>query len=483
MSVRQPRALVARDQEISIFQAAEASNRSEFLAVYGRRRIGKTFLIDEYFKKNRPFYFYFTGEQKTPVKIQLASFHDELKRKFNYQGKEKFANWREALSAFTDIINNFPVTLEKKVIFFDELPYLASKKSGFKEALGYFWNTHLARRSDVILVVCGSAASWMVKHIVHNKGSLHNRLTKPAISLAPFTLNETQRYLKALGADLDQEQIAEIYMVTGGVAFYLDQYELGESANSFVNRVFFNGPLRTEFNYLFSSLFDDYKGYVETVTALGNNRYGLSRDEIGKKIKQASGSGLTKILEELEQSSFIRGLPKLGRKKQVGTYILTDEYSLFYLTWIAPLGMTITEQDYWQKQANSSSYHSWHGHAFESLCLKHSIALKEKLGIASLTTYEYGFKTDSAQVDLVIDRADKTANLCEMKYTAEPYEMTAAEAMKLDNRKKELAREILLKTKKKKQIFVTLVTPQPAVKNSHYNSIVQKEINLSALFV
>lgn len=482
MTIENERILIARQREIAIFREAETSDSSEFLAVYGRRRIGKTYLVEEYFKRNRAFYFYFVGGKNLNTKTQLANFCDELRRKHDYREKKTFADWREAFSAFTDIILKKPETKEKKVIFFDELPFLASRKSGFNDVLGYFWNAHLSKRSDIILIVCGSAASWMIKHVVHNKGDLFHRLTKPAIAMAPFTLKESQEYLQARGAQLNQEQIAELYMVTGGVAFYLKQYKRGESANQFINNNFFNGELRDEFEILFSSLFENYDTHVKVVIALANKRSGVSREELAKEVHLESGGTLTKILTELEQSSFIHFVPRVGSKKREGIYRLLDEYTLFYLKWIAPLGRAMTKSEYWQKQINTPAYNTWHGYAFESLCFKHSAAIKRDLGISALTTYEYGLRTGPAQIDLVIDRSDRVVNLCEMKYTGVPYKMTSDEAKKLQIRKQELTKEVDAAIRRKRQIFVVLVTPTPADRNEHYNSVVDREVNLSALF-
>ncbi len=480
------RDLVAREPEIELLAEVEQSPKAEFVAVYGRRRIGKTFLIRECFK-NRPFYFEFVGAEKSNTAQQIKNFVRELTRTFAIQSQPKIENWSDAFFWLTDLIESLSENERqknsnstKKVIFFDELPWLASRKSGFLEALSYFWNSFAQKRTDLVLVACGSAASWMIKHILENKGGLHNRVTR-RIQLLPFNLKETQQYLLARGIRLGTEQIAEVYMATGGVAFYLDQMRSGESAAQFINDNFFvlGGVLRDEFDSLFRSLFEHHHTHVDIVRSLARHPFGLSSEEIAKKIKISSGGGLSGVLSELERSGFLQFSPKLGNKKRQGVYRLIDEYSLFYLTWVEPIGRTGSDPNYWQRQVGQSRYHTWLGQAFENLCFKHSEQIKLALGISGIFTHISGFRNKNVQIDMIIDRNDKAMNLCEMKYTAhQPFEMTAAEARKIQTRKTEL----LASLKRKKQIFVTLVTSLPAQRNQHYLGVIDIEVELKALF-
>jgi AAA+ ATPase superfamily predicted ATPase len=469
--------IFGRDRELSLFEQIEENSMSEFVAVYGRRRIGKTYLVHEYFK-NHKFFFEFIGTKNSPAKIQIKNFYREIKRKWNSKVSEEPRDWSEALSLLVDLIEMQSVkkTDEKKIIFFDELPWLASKKSGFIEALEYLWNSFLSKRADVILVVCGSSANWMISQIVNNKGGLHNRLTRPPIAMMPFTLRETQRYLKTKAIDVNPQQIAEFYMVTGGVAYYLNQIQRGETSAQFINRTFFMiaGELRNEFERLFQSLFDHFEIHVKIVKCLAQHPFGLSQKDLIEYLGINSGGTFTKILTELEKSDFIRFTPQLGNKRKEGIYRLIDEYTLFYLTWIQPLARTFQDRIYWQKQVGKPRYNSWLGYAFENLCFKHSEELVSALGISGLTTQIYGYRTPKVQIDLVIERSDKALNLCEMKYTGEPYEMSASEVEKLKTRKT----GALANIKRNVQVFITLVTLFPAKKNKYYLSIIDNEINL-----
>jgi AAA+ ATPase superfamily predicted ATPase len=479
MSILRPNQhLIARLSEVQVFQQLEASHKSEFIAIYGRRRIGKTYLVHEYFK-TKTFFFEFNGTKDTPTKIQIKNFVNELQHVFKVVIPITPTNWSEAFNLLTDIIRDTKISDQKKVIFFDELPWLASRKSGFLEALDYFWNSFLSKSKDSILIVCGSSANWMISQVINNRGGLHNRITRAPLAMSPFTLLETKQYLQTKKIDLTAEQIIELYMVTGGVAYYLDQYRKGESAAQFINRSFFakDGDLYNEFDRLFRSLFEHYEIHIDIVKILAKSTHGLSQGEIVDKLKISSGGTLTKTLTELEKSGFIHFTPQIGRKKKEGTYRLIDEYTLFYLTWIENLGRTFQDPNYWQKQIGKPRYNTWLGQAFEALCFKHIEVLKTVLGISALTTFTYGFRNKIAQIDLVIERSDRTINLCEMKYTKSPFEMTESEASRIKIRKQEL----LKKLKTKVQVFTTLVTLFPAKKNKHYLNVIDNELDFEGL--
>ncbi len=360
--------LTARKKEITFLKSVESSPKSEFIAIYGRRRIGKTYLIREYFK-NHPFFFEFTGTKDLPTQTQIKSFFREMDRTFKIGSDLPHppANWNEALNLLQNLIEKKSANKKsaKKIIFFDELPWLASRKSGFLEALDYFWNSFLSKRKDVILIVCGSAAHWMISEIINSKGGLHNRITRGPLAMLPFTLAETREFLQAKAIDLNPETIAEIYMATGGVAYYLEHVQRGQSAAQFINQSFFSetGELRTEFDRLFQSLFDHSETHIHLIKHLANHPSGLSYLEIAEKLKTQTGGTFSKMLTELEKSGFIQFTPPIGKKKKGGIYHLVDEYSLFYLTWVESLGRTFQDNTYWQKQIGKPRYYHWVGHA------------------------------------------------------------------------------------------------------------------------
>lgn len=471
--------LVGRHNELTFLHKIENSPVSEFVAVLGRRRIGKTFLIREKFKENRHF-FEFTGTKNLSSNLQIKNFVKSMESYFKISIKSPVKNWNDALHEFATLLQTKKALKAKHIIFFDELPWLASRRSGFIEALEYVWNSFFSKNSNIFLIVCGSSANWMIANIVNNKGGLHNRLTRAPIHLKPFTLSETRDYFYAKAMRLTLQQIAEIYMVTGGVAYYLNLVDKGESAAHFVNRAFFGplGPLRIEFDRLFQSLFENYTSHIHVVRALAKHPHGLAQDELAKKLKQNTGGTFTKILAELEKSDFIQFHPKLDQSKKNGTYRLADEFTIFYLTWIDGLPQSFKDDLYWQKQVGKPRYNSWLGNAFETLCFRHSDKILAALGISGLTTNIYQFRNKHVEIDLIIDRSDKCINLCEMKYSATPFNMTKPEAIKIQKRKA----QVLQAKQNKAQMFVTLVTSWPAIRNQNYLSVVDNEINLEKLF-
>lgn len=450
----------ARKRELKILEKAYQSKQPEFLAVYGRRRIGKTFLIRQFFK-NKGLYFELTGIKEGSYKQQLNSFCVEFLRVF--KGSAKPANWFEAFDKLREAIEKIPGN-ERIVLFFDELPWLVTHRSNFLQALEHFWNRYMSDDNRIIVIVCGSAASWMIKKIIRNKGGLHGRLTA-IIRLLPFDLKETESFLIHRGITMDRKQLIDVYMAIGGVAKYLTFVEKGKSSLQIVNQLCFDGPLFKEFEELYSSLFESYAHHISVVKVLAMRAGGFTKKEICEATGISSGGGMTGILNELEESGFIAPISSFGKKKNDIRYRLIDEYSLFYLKWITQaksVDLSGVDEDFWIKMGNTSAGRAWAGYAFESLCMKHIRKIKKALGISGVSTRESEWSYRSpkrsgekgAQIDLVIDRADNCINLCEIKYTNEGYVIDKNYASQLRDKK-----NIFIETtKSKKSVFLTLIT-------------------------
>ena len=438
--------IIGRHQELGILEEIYNSDESELLTIYGRRRVGKTYLISQFFK-DKGVYFELTGTKDAKLHEQLFNFSAELSRVF-YRGERRPSpdNWTEALDQLRcetlKIQSN-----EKIILFFDELPWLASRKSGFLQALEHFWNRYMSRNKNVIVIICGSAASWMIDNIIHNKGGLHGRITK-RIRLLPFSLSETEEFLKARNINLERKQLIQIYMAMGGVAGYLKYVERGRSATQIINDLCFvpNGLLFDEFDILYRSLFDNYEVHVNVIKALSKPLSGLTKEKLLDKVGLKSGGTSSKIIEELVSSGFIAYIPAFGKKKIGGKYRLIDEYSLFYLVWIVDVSKTILEgrdKDYWLKKQATKAWTTWSGYVFENICLKHITKIKEALGLSGISTKESGWsyipsngkKESGAQIDLVIERADNCINLCELKYYNSEFAIDKEYAKKLENKK------------------------------------------------
>jgi predicted AAA+ superfamily ATPase len=479
--------IIGRKKEQETLQKILDSTEPVFLAVYGRRRIGKTYLIRHFFK-NKGLFFHITGSQNASVNAQLQLFADEFSDVFlKGQKSERPENWLTAFRKLKKEIEKISDNT-KIILFFDELPWLASPRSNFLQALEHLWNRYLSDIPNVILIVCGSAASWMIDNVLHDEGGLHGRVTKE-MRLLPFTLGETEEFLEKKNIFLDRKKILELYMCLGGVAKYLSYLERGKSVPQLIGDLFFSysAPLISEFHQLYRSLFQHYEEHVQIVKVLATSRSGFSYKELVKKLKLPSGGTFSKRLEELKQSGFIAEIPLFGKKDY--HYLLVDEYSLFYLTWSADvpaLDLQSRGSDYWMKQQSGHSWKGWTGHAYECLCFKHVEGIKAALGLAAVQTrlskWEYKApkksKEAGAQIDLVIDRADNCINLCEIKFYQGEFIISKEEAQKLQ-RKKECFERV---TKVRKPTFTTLITTHGAKHNDSYLSAIDQEVNMDALF-
>ena len=474
--------IFARQNELKILAKIYNSNQPEFLAIYGRRRIGKTFLIRQFFKR-KGLYFELTGIKNGSLKQQLQGFSIEFTRVFGPLSVEP-SQWFDAFNELRKALELIS-SKERIILFFDELPWLATARSSFLQALEHFWNRYLSDDPRIILIVCGSAASWMIRKIIRNKGGLHGRLTAE-IRLLPFNLSEVEKFLLQRGVVLDRKQLIDIYMAIGGVAKYLMHVEKGKSSLQVISQLCFNGPLFREFDELYSSLFQHYTRHITVVKALASVSQGLTKNQISAATAISSGGGLTTILEELEASGFIVPVASFGKKKYDLRYRLIDEYSLFYLKWIVQaksVDLSGVDENFWLKMGNTPAGRAWAGYTFESVCMKHIRKVKEALGIGAVSTKEYAwvYKPSTAeeqgtQIDLIIDRADNCINLCEMKYTNDHFLIDKEYAADLRAKKS----IFIDKTHSKKSIFLTLITTYEAKANR--SGLVDIELTMNDLF-
>lgn len=465
--------IVGRKRERAFFDTLYKENKSHFVAVYGRRRIGKTFLIRSHFQD---FTFYHTGILNIPFKDQLQAFDASL---VQYSKKEipKSKNWFEAFETLKLLIAQSKK--KKKIIFMDELPWLDTPKSKFIAALEYFWNGFASARNDVLLIVCGSATSWIVKKIFNNKGGLHNRVTQK-FKLKPFTLAETENFLLAKGIQYNRYQIVKAYMAFGGIPFYLDAIEKGKSIDQNIDNLYFNpaGLLYNEYQNLYQSLFTNADKHIEIVAALATKNKGLTREELVKNISAASGGTVTKVLEELELSDFIRTYAPFGKEFRGKLYQLTDAYTLFYHNF---LNTKKIAADYWINALDTPKVRAWSGYAFEMVCLMHTDEIKKALQIAGIHSEESSWigKIDNkgVQIDLLLDRRDQVITLFEIKFSTEIFIVSKKYHTELLEKKATFRAQ----TKTKKALFLAMITTYGIMENE-YKGIVQNELTMNDLF-
>ncbi len=473
--------MIGRKKEIALLKSAFESPRPELLAIIGRRRVGKTYLVRTFFEGKTDFEM--VGLKDGSRTQQLRNFSYSLQEfQRDEAPKKPPKDWLEAFFQLKQYLESKETNGRKKVVFIDELPWIATAKSDFLTGFSYFWNSY-ASKHPIVVIICGSATAWMIKKIINNKGGLHNRVTQK-VALAPFTLAETEAYLQSLNVSFSRYQILQLYMTMGGIPHYLNQVKKGKSAIQNINDICFDpqGLLRTEFENLYSSLFTNPERYEAVVDALAAKWEGLNRTEILTQTNTKDGGGLTMVLKELEQSGFITSYVPFGKKKQNTLYRLTDNYSLFYLKYIKELAPN--QKGNWKTLSQTQSWKSWSGYAFENICLQHISKIKGALDILGVHTQEFSFIAKSSeaqegtQIDLLIDRQDNVISLCEMKFYNEEVTLSKTDADKLRKRRA-VFRNI---TQTKKQIFIVLITTHGLFPNKHSSELIDNVVLMDDLF-
>jgi uncharacterized protein len=470
--------IIGRQEEVALLQTLEKADKCAFVAVYGRRRVGKTYLIRTIFEGKMVFQL--TGLANTKVAKQLANFHAALVRNFpQYEEKPMAQDWFHAFLQLEYALETS--TAAKKIVFLDELPWLDSRNSGFISALEHFWNSWASARRDVLLIVCGSAASWMINNLINNHGGLHNRVTHQ-MPLAPFTLTECEAFFKSKSATYDRYQLLQLYMVLGGIPFYLDMVDTAQSAAQNINRLCFTpkGGLRKEFDNLYASLFRNADKHIAVIEALAKKAQGLEREDLLHAANLLNNGNSTKILKELEESDFIRRYSTFGKNSRNAIYQLTDFYSLFYLKFIK--SNSVLDADFWLNSLDNPEVRAWSGYAFEQICLSHLSAIKKALGISGIQTVSSAwlgsYDNQKAQIDLVIDRRDHVITVCEMKFSINPFIIEKKYA-------DELRTKIAIfkqSTRTQKAVFMTFITTFGLAQNEHAMSLVQNSFTMDILF-
>ena len=482
--------LIGREQEVALLKEALKKTKAQLIAIYGRRRVGKTFLVHSCCQSSKEALFIeIIGQKKAPLKKQLSNFYEALRRSELWIDfpHEVPKTWNKAFEMLTYLIENYKKPLN---LFFDELPWLYTKKSMLVSELEYFWNSKWSRLENLNIILCGSASSWILKKIIHNTEGLHNRLSL-ILKLNPFTLAETSQFLKAKSIELSPLELVELYMCVGGVPFYLEWVKSKLSVSQNIQNMCFeeNGILYKEYESLLEALFDSSKNHRQILSELSKNRQGLDYARIAKETKIGKTGSLSRALKELEASGFIRRFtPFAGAKKQ-SFYRLIDNYTLFYLKWIAAVKekSIAIPKDYWIKQFNKQTYKIWTGYSFETVCFQNAQGILDSLKISGMAINASTWRSkdmrssNGAQVDLVLDRADRIINLCEIKYTQTPFI--------LDNKYDEKLREkqsiFQFETKTKRPIQTILISASGVINRTHtdYITLTAKDFNLEKTMI
>jgi len=480
--------IFGRKKEIQFVNDILNSNESEFFALYGRRRVGKTHLVREC-AKNQGVYFEVVGKKRGTMKKQLEVFTESLSKVFFNDAPIKIPDdWNAAFKLLTEQIKKIPAS-ETVVIFLDELPWLSTKRSSLLENLDHYWNTEWSLINNLKVIVCGSAASWMLENLINDKGGLHNRLTRTLL-LKPFNLKDTKAFLEQQGKQLTEKHVLDLFMVTGGVAFYLKQYNKSKSITQNINMLCFEegGLLLSEFTKLFRALFDESDMNMLLIREIAKRHSGLSRVDLIKKTGLKSGGTLNKRLEELISAGFVQSFIPYQGSSNEHYYRVIDEYSLFYLKWIDPVvsqGQLFTKS-YWQTKINTPEWNSWAGYAFENVCMKHIEEIRSALDLSHTGCIVSNWRfipeaistTDGAQIDLLFDRDDSAITLCEIKYSKKEYEINKTMAKNLIKKNDVFTQQ----TKTKKQIFLAMITSMGLKNGVWADELVDGSVTLKDLF-
>lgn len=475
--------LIGREVEIKELKEALESPHAELVALYGRRRVGKTYLINTVYQKEM--LIELTGLNSPNLVEQLENFGLKIFETFQLPLSISHPqNWLQAFHVLKQILTTQIKDREKSVIFFDELPWFDTHKSGFLAAFDNFWNTWASRQQNLVVVICGSAASWMIQNIVNNKGGLHNRITR-RIRLMPFNLYETEQFLQSQYIYFDRYQLLQLFMAMGGIPHYLKAIRRGESIIQAIDRLCFtnDGLLSSEFQNLYTALFGSSEKHEAIIEALTDKPSGMTRKEILTACQFNSGGGLSKLLDELLESGFISEYTPFNHISRDNIYKVSDEFSLFYLKFMKNSRTYGTGT--WQTKSSGASWKTWCGLAFENICLKHVPQIKKALGITGVYTEQSAWRytakepdEQGAQIDLLIDRQDNCINLCEIKFSQTEFVIDKNYAEVL-NKKRRL---FLSKTATRKSVFITFLTTFGVKNNGHYLSSVQNQFTMDILF-
>lgn len=477
--------LVGRDKEQQVLLSALDADESQLIAVYGRRRVGKTFLIRQTYKGK--FAFQHAGMAKGNLKDQLAEFSESLRR-YGFKKFDEPKNWQEAFHLLQHLLEktHSKSSSDKKIVFIDELPWMDTHKSKFLAALEHFWNGWATEREDIVMIICGSATSWIIKNVIRNRGGLHNRVNRQ-IDLQPFSLNECRMYADSRKLNVGDRELMEAYMVFGGVPYYWSFLQRGESVAQTIDRMFFvdNAELKDEFEALYASLFKNAHSYISIVKTLAKVKAGMTRSELLEATKLSNNVVFQRALRELEQCGFIRKYRAYGKKNRETMFQLMDQFTLFYYHFME--SNNSRDEMFWQHSLGQNPYNAWIGLAFESLCLWHERQIKKALGISGMRSnvcaWSYVPSSEEkkngavgGQIDMMIDRADGIINVCEMKFYKEPFVVSRAYADKIRTRNGTFrARENCGKA-----LVNTLVTTYGLAAGSH-SDVFDKVITMDSL--
>jgi hypothetical protein len=408
---------VGRKNELRMLNDAYRSGKDELVVLYGRRRIGKSSLVKRFAEKKKAYYEFEALEGET-TPGQINHFLQQLKKQIDdpILDSVRFANWEQVFTYLTEKVINRKSKV-KKILFLDELPWMAAGRIRLVSLLKYYWDNHW-KSKHVMLILCGSVASFMVKKVLHSN-ALYGRTTIE-ILLKGFSPEEAARLLSKKRS---REETLNYQLVFGGVPKYLEQINTSQSFNKNMNTLCFSphGIMLKEVERIFYSQFREPRTYLKIINLLKNGIFSLS--EISSKTKIPSGGGLKQYLKNLERAEMIRSYIPFDRSgnSKFKKYTLADEFLVFFFKYMGPNLRVIKESSSRRlfETLTQNSFDSWLGFAFERFCLKHAGLLALVMDFADdiLLASPYFKKNDERfQIDLLYQRADRVITVCEIKH-------------------------------------------------------------------
>lgn len=470
--------IIGRETEMKRLSASANSSKAEFVALYGRRRVGKTFLVNQMFMNQ--YAFKMTGVIEGTLEDQFTAFADSMSD-FGYDMQKQPKDWMEAFIMLKNALKKKVDSGERCIVFIDELPAMDAEGSNVSKAIGYFWNSWASLHDNILLIICGSATSWMISNVIDSKGGLHDRITLE-LPIHPFTLRESEAYLNSRHFVWSRQMVLQAYMVFGGVPFYLSLLDCEESLAQNVDRLFFSqdNQMRREFRRLFNTLYKKPDKYIDIIRTLSTSRKGMTREELSAKLCCANNGHLGNRLEDLIYCDLIR--KNIVREKEIkrkdAIYQLSDFFCQFFLSFI---DRAEVEQQYWVHHINTPEVNTWMGLAYERICMAHVRQIKHALRIDGISTVTYSWRSKTtrpaAQIDIIIERADRIVNICEVKYCQDEYVLDKEEYDKINKRKSTFIHETGLRHTP----WLTMITTE-GLALGKYTDMIQSQLRLDDLF-
>ena len=471
--------MIGREKEREELEKLYRSEKAEFVAIYGRRRVGKTYLVDETFKDRLTFNHAGLSpvdmeNKKNGTKEQLRQFYYSLLR-YGMQKDHIPHDWMEAFFMLEMFLDG-KKTEGKMVVFLDELPWLDTPRSGFITAFEGFWNNWGCRKDNLLLIVCGSANSWIINKLINNHGGLYNRVTYE-INLAPFTLHECKEYFLSRNIEFSDYDITQAYMIMGGIPYYLAYITPEDSLARNIDNMFFsrNAKLQAEFSRLFSSVFENPDLIMEIVRILNRRSMGFERKDVLRELGRIDNSSFTRAFDALEAGNFVLRYVPFGKKKSQSYYKLIDPFCIFYLRFIE--NKTSLDEDFWMQNVTAPAINSWRGYAFENVCFNHIPQIKNALGISGVQTVCSQWFDNSSQINLLIERKDNIVNMCEIKFYGVEFSVDKEYYKTLNERQVNLSGHLNKRTAVRNTLITTF-----GLKYNTYSGVFSKTITMEDLF-